>query len=364
MRIENAMNSIRAGSGARGGLPARRAGRASIWDWDCMLGGMSRIVELLESRRLFSATPLDLTSAPPASQSSTAALVDMHVAKTQMLRSTISDATTLVSGPARDATAKLSRGAIDPRGGAGVFRSSDLSPRDGDWIQRTPSAGDAEADALPVRADLLSEEPDLKQTATGTVDLAGSDLLFNTVSTIAPLPPLNSLLADLMQVERPSPALATLVPVPLAAIPIGPTPLEPVVSTPVLPSPASSSANRATVLTERPAVDREPAVTGISANAAIVRATPSALSPAATSNVPPLAFRVDLAVSLALTVGFVAQLLVPASWLSAFLASFPAWRWFDPVPVLNSRRARRVRSRLLYPRPLDLPPANLASLLK
>jgi hypothetical protein len=65
-----------------------------------------------------------------------------------------------------------------------------------------------------------------------------------------------------------------------------------------------------------------------------------------------------------LTVAFVAQLLMPASWLATMFASLPAWRWFDPVPILSSRRGRRrVRSRVVHSRPALRQAPDLRSLL-
>jgi hypothetical protein len=54
--------------------------------------------------------------------------------------------------------------------------------------------------------------------------------------------------------------------------------------------------------------------------------------------------------AFAVTAAFVINFLIPSSLLAAVFASIPAWRWFDPVPILNSwdkldARSRRKRSK-------------------
>jgi hypothetical protein len=48
---------------------------------------------------------------------------------------------------------------------------------------------------------------------------------------------------------------------------------------------------------------------------------------------------------IAITAGFVAQLLIPGSLLAPLFTSLPAWRWFDPVPVLGSWKKQQSRAR-------------------
>jgi len=49
--------------------------------------------------------------------------------------------------------------------------------------------------------------------------------------------------------------------------------------------------------------------------------------------------------ALAVTAAFVVNFLVPSSLLAAVFASIPAWRWFDPVPILNSWEKGGARGR-------------------
>jgi hypothetical protein len=60
-------------------------------------------------------------------------------------------------------------------------------------------------------------------------------------------------------------------------------------------------------------------------------------------------FTSGLAGAVAVTAAFVVNLLLPGSLLAALFTSVPAWRWFDPTPILASwdkqHRRRKVASR-------------------
>jgi hypothetical protein len=41
--------------------------------------------------------------------------------------------------------------------------------------------------------------------------------------------------------------------------------------------------------------------------------------------------------TIAITTGIISQLLIPGSFLASMFTSLPAWRWFDPISILNGR---------------------------
>jgi hypothetical protein len=57
---------------------------------------------------------------------------------------------------------------------------------------------------------------------------------------------------------------------------------------------------------------------------------------AALSGAPQIFSPTVVETALAITAGLVAQLLVPGSFLAGMLTSLPAWKWFDPVPIISS----------------------------
>jgi hypothetical protein len=136
---------------------------------------------------------------------------------------------------------------------------------------------------------------------------------------VLPIPPLPILPPVLPIVPLP-PVLPVLpVPAPLALV--APQPIPPTLG-PTSNAPAGSPSTAAPQATA-PVEARE-------LDAISVSDTPSVVSP-------------NLYIAtIAITTGILSQLLIPGSFLASMFTSLPAWRWFDPVSILNSRGRSRM----------------------
>jgi hypothetical protein len=157
-----------------------------------------------------------------------------------------------------------------------------------------------------------------------------------------PILPIPSLpLPPLVPIPTPPtlpPALPTLpLPPVLPVLPIPPLPpVVPVLPVVVLPTLAAPQPTLSAPTSTPPAPTVAPSAVapGITVEARAVETISGSDTPTAAS---PNIF----IATVAITTGILSQLLIPGSFLASMFTSLPAWRWFDPVSILNSRGRQR-----------------------
>jgi len=66
-------------------------------------------------------------------------------------------------------------------------------------------------------------------------------------------------------------------------------------------------------------------------------------APVSASEEPVEASESIVAAVVAVTTGIIAQLLIPGSFVASMFSSLPAWKWVDPVSILDPSRARKTK---------------------